>query len=87
MAAATVASTSRPHVAGDFKVLFVAFTAIANTNTYVVPGGSGVNVLGAFVVQSSTSDVVTFSVSGQTLTANVSANTPDVTVAILYGSA
>lgn len=81
MAAATVTAgfPKRDRVFGDSRFIRIKFTALANTNTYVVPGGSSVNVVGFIPIQVSTSASVTVTVSGQTLTFNVSSGTPDVT--------
>lgn len=83
MAAATVASTERDHVLGDVLLRIVRFTALANTNTYTVPGGTGARILGGWPVSVSTSASVTATWSGQTVTFTVSAGTPDVYFAFL----
>lgn len=85
MAAATVASTSRPRVLGDIKRYYIALTALANTNTFTAPGTAATRVLGVFPVSVSTSASVTFTWSGQTITANVSTGTPDVIAAVEVG--
>ena len=83
MAAATVASRKRRRVAGDANLNFVAFTALANAQTHVVEGGSGVRILGVAPVSVSTSASVTATWSAQTITFNVSAGTPDATILII----
>lgn len=83
MAAATVASRKRRRVAGDVNFEPIAFTALANTNTHVMP--TGARILGVFPVSVSTSAAVTATWSGQTITFNVSAGTPDVTVVVMTG--
>lgn len=82
MAAATVAAgyPKRPHVA-DFEVLVVKFSALADTNTYAVPGSK--IILGAVVLDNSTNTVITQTFSGRTATFKVSAGTPDVTIGFL----
>lgn len=82
MAAATVASTSRPHI-GELKRVFRSYTALADTNTDVWP--TGTNIVGVNIVLASTSASVTASVSGSTITYHVSAGNPDVTVEIILG--
>lgn len=85
MAAATVASVSRPRVLGDIKRYFIALTALADTNTFSAPGTDASRVLGVFPVSVSTAASVTFTWSGQTITALVSTGTPDVIVAVEIG--
>jgi hypothetical protein len=88
MAAATVASgyPKRDHVQGDVRYIPIKFTALANTNTHEVPGGSSVIVQGFIPISVSTSASVTATVSNQTLTFNVSAGTPDVIGFIVVGA-
>jgi hypothetical protein len=87
MAAATVATgyPKRDRVQGDVRYIPIKFTALADTNTYVVPGGSSVLVLGFIPLTVTTSASVTATVSSQTLTFNVSAGTPDVVGFIVIG--
>lgn len=84
MAAATVASVSRPRV-GDTKRYFIALTALADTNTFTAPGTAATRVLGVWVVSAVGSPAINFTWSGQTITANVSTGTPDVTVCVEVG--
>lgn len=88
MAAATVAAgyPQRDHVQGDYRYIPVKFTALADTNTYVVPGGTGTLVLGFIVGTCTTSASVTATISAQTLTFTVSAGTPDVFGWVVIGS-
>ena len=85
MAAATVTAgyPLRAHIIGDLNLHIVKFTALADTNTYVVPGGSGMQVLGVVVLSSSTNVTPTFTWSAQTLTALLSSGTPDVVIGVL----
>lgn len=87
MAAATVATgfPKRDRVQGDIRYIPIKFTALADTNTYTVVGGSGVSVLGFITVTKSTTAAVGCTVSGQTITFNVSAGTPDVFGFIVIG--
>ncbi len=82
MAAATVATgfPKRPHIA-DYNLSIVKFTALANTNTHLVTEGG--TILGVIVLSSSTNVTPTFTWSGKTLTALVSAGTPDVIIGVL----
>lgn len=82
MAAGTVASTSRDHVIGDQKERYVAFTALADTNTYDVGVGQ---IMAVYPVKVSTSASVTATWSGTVITFTVSAGTPDATIAIRLG--
>lgn len=80
MAAATVASQERPHALGDIKLIVVSFTALADTNTYTLPLGS--RILGAKVIQCVGSPSIQCTVALNVITFNVSAGTPNCTVAI-----
>ncbi len=84
MAAATIASTSRPHVEGDMKIIFRKYTALADTNTDTFAAGTP--IVGASPVQVSTAASVTCTVASNVITYNVSAGTPDVTMRIVVGA-
>jgi hypothetical protein len=82
MAALTAATTERPHVLGDIKLLVFSFAAVANADTFVVPG-TGMRILGMVDLQVSTSASVNATISGQTATFIVSAGTPACTLGFL----
>lgn len=83
MAAATIASTSRPHDLGDIKAYFRSYTALADTNTDTWP--TGTNIIGVVPIQVVGSPAVQCTVSANVITYNVSAGAPNTTVMILIG--
>lgn len=83
MAAATIASTSRPHVLGDFKAIIRAYTSLANTNTDTLDAGT--NVIGVIPLSVVGSPAVQATFAANVITYNVSATTPNTTVMILIG--
>lgn len=83
MAAATVASTSRPHVTGDIKRVLRSYTALADTNTDTWPVGTP--LLGVNVLTCVGSPSVQATVAANVITYNVSVGTPNVLVEILIG--
>lgn len=83
MAAATIASTSRPHVLGDWKALIRSYTSLADTNTDTLP--TGTNVLGVVPLSVVGSPAVQATFSANVITYNVSTGTPNTIVLILIG--
>jgi hypothetical protein len=82
MAALTPASSERDRVTGDIRLRIYRFAAVANGDTFAVPGAT--RVLGAFNLSVGAGQV-TWSLAGTTLTANVSAGNPAVSVAVVIG--
>lgn len=83
MAAATIASTSRPHVLGDLKILIRSYTALANTNTDTLD--ASMSIIGVTPLQVVGSPSVQATVAANVITYNVSTGSPNTTVAIWIG--
>jgi hypothetical protein len=85
MAAATIASTSRPHYEGDVKVFYRNYTSLADTNTDTWPAGT--NIIGVNVIHCNSTATVNPDIAANVITYHVSAGTPNVNVAVLIGPA
>lgn len=83
MAALVAATTERPRVAGDISLRIFSFAAVANADTFAVPGAT--RVLGVVNLSVSTSASVQWTISGSTITALVSAGNPAATIGVLVG--
>lgn len=82
MAAKTAASTERPRVTGDVKLLKFALTAVANADTFTVPGATRII---AAQFHPTTAVACGTSIAGAVVTFAIAAGTPSGDLLVWVG--